>query len=69
MSTTLAPIDPAKMYPLPVFQETVGQGRAALATARQNGLIIRQIGNRKYVLGADWIDYVVSHGQVEEPAQ
>lgn len=61
----LAPIEPGTMYPLPVFKATQGLGQSALTTAKRNGLLIRKIGNRKYVLGADWIEYVKTHGSTE----
>jgi len=62
---TLAPIEPDKAYPLETFQDATGLGRAALATARHNGLIARKVGNRKFILGGDFIDYLKTYGKVE----
>ncbi len=58
----LAPIQPEVLYPLPILQDVSGQGRAALAQARKKGLIVRKIGNRKYILGSDFIAHLKAHG-------
>lgn len=65
LHATLAPIEAEVCYPLPVFMNITGQGRAAISTARKKGLTVRKIGNRKYVIGRDWLDYVATHGQTE----
>ena len=62
---TLAPIQPDVLYPLATFQDTSGLGRASLKTARDNGLIVRKTGNRKYVLGSDFIDFLKKHGKAD----
>ncbi len=59
----LEPIDPQKLYPLPVFQRAAGQGRAALRKARDSGLKVHYAGGRGWVLGQDWIDHVVRTGK------
>ena len=64
-TATLAPIQPDVLYPLETFKDASGLGRAALATARQSGLIARKVGNRKFVLGSDFIAYLMTHGKVE----
>ena len=61
----LAPIQPEWLYPLPILQDVAGQGRAALAEARKNGLETRKIGNRKYILGSDFIEHVKKHGSTD----
>jgi len=66
MQHTLAPIEAGVCYPLPIFMAVVGQGRNALAQARRDGLPVRKRGNRKYVLGADWIEFLKQHGTVEQ---
>lgn len=65
--SALAPIEPDVCYPLRIFEEMTGQGRAALATARRKGLPVRKIGNRKYVVGRDWLDHVMQHGETDNP--
>lgn len=67
-NATLAPIESDVCYPLPVFMDITGQGRVALKTARENGLPVRKIGNRKFILGRDWLEYVESHGTTDEDA-
>ena len=61
----LAPIEPEVLYPLAIFQDATGLGRASLKTARDNGLIVRKIGNRKFVLGSDFIQHAKAHGKTE----
>ena len=59
----LAPIDADRLYPLELFQQIAGLGRAAMRNARKSGLNIRYVSGRGWVLGRDWIDYVVEHGK------
>jgi len=61
----LEAIDPARCYPLSVFKVVAGMGRVAISTARRNGLQIRRVGNRRFVLGKDFIAYVAKHGTPE----
>lgn len=46
------------IYTLHELQQRMGLGQAALRTARRNGLPIKRIGRRGYVLGRDLIEYV-----------
>ena len=39
------------LYALPTFMLKSGLGQAAMRTARRNGLRVRRIGRRAYVLG------------------
>ena len=50
-------------YPLQTFKECTGQGTAALRRARQQGLVIRRVGLRSFILGQDWLDFVAKHGK------
>ena len=59
----LKPIDPAKMYPLEHFQVISGMGRAAMRSARDAGLTMHYVGGRAWILGSDWIEYVVANGR------
>ena len=43
-------------------QQVTGLGKAALRTARGAGLSVRYVGGRGWILGRDWIDYVIEHG-------
>lgn len=61
-STALAPIEPSVLYPLADFQARTGLGRAALAEARKKGFSSRKLGNRKFILGQDFIDFLTVHG-------
>ncbi len=53
------------VYPLPVFEQMTGLGKAALRSARRAGLMVRYVSGRGWVLGRDWIDFVVEQGQTE----
>ena len=56
----LGPIEPATLYPLAEFQRRTGWGRHAIRKARGDGLTVHRAGNRAYVLGRDFIDYVTA---------
>ena len=62
----LAPIDPRLLYPLPYFKNVTGMSDSAMRSARHNGLKIKYAGQRGFVLGKDWIDYVTEHGRDEK---
>ena len=47
-----------RLYTLQEIENRLGLGRAAMRTARRQGLRVRRIGRRGYVLGRDMIDYV-----------
>ena len=53
-------IKKGEMYPLQDFMRRVGLGRHAMRTARNSGLKVRRTGNRGYVLGDDWFEYLDS---------
>jgi len=46
-------------YTLDEFKRRVGFQSAALRRARRAGLRLLREGKRKYVLGRDWIDYLL----------
>lgn len=46
------------MYTLDELNERLGLGKAALRKARREGLTVRRIGRRSYVLGEDLISWV-----------
>lgn len=45
-------------YPLPVFKRISGLRDAAMRAARRNGLPIRKVGTRSYILGDDWLRFL-----------
>lgn len=47
-----------EVYPLADFMRRAGLGRHAMRTARSKGLRVRRTGNRGYVVGDDWLDYL-----------
>jgi len=52
-------IDANSLYTLDEVHQRLGLGKTALRTARRQGLIVKRIGRRGYVRGADllaWFD-------------
>ena len=47
-----------ELYTFPEFKKRTGLGQAAIREAKKRGLVVRQIGRNKYVLGADIIEFV-----------
>ncbi len=70
MSATTLPgaIRADECYPLDVFARVSGLGRHALRRARRDGLVVRRVGLRSYVLGADWMTYLERRARVVDPA-
>ncbi len=62
MASTKAPdlgsISADESYPLPVFQRIAGLSAWAMRQARRDGLKVRTVGRRKYVMGRDWHDHL-----------
>lgn len=56
----LAPICSDQSFPLATFKRMTGLNDWALKTARRKGLKVRTVGNRRYVLGADWHAYLAA---------
>jgi hypothetical protein len=53
-------IDPQTLYALEEFKQVSGMGDWALRQARRAGLKMLKIGNRKYVKGQAFIDFLES---------
>ncbi|QDT14607.1 hypothetical protein [Alienimonas californiensis] len=49
------------LYPLAEFRARTGLGEYAMRTARKSGLKVRYVGNRGFVLGADFICFLTQH--------
>jgi hypothetical protein len=45
------------IYTLDEINARLGLGKSALRTARREGLVVKRIGRRGYVLGSDVIDW------------
>ena len=60
LGEALGEIHDAESYPLPIFQQRTGQGRKGIAQARRQGLRVRKVGRRAYVLGRDWHQYLAN---------
>ena len=45
-------------YTLEAIRKELGLGQAAMRSARRNGLKVRRLGRRAFVLGADMISYL-----------
>lgn len=57
-AASLAPIRSDHSYSLGDFQRRTGLGRNGLRSARNKGLLIRKCGRNRYVLGADWHEFL-----------
>lgn len=64
VATTPIRVDHA--YSLEDFMRRTGLGRNGLRTAKRKGLSIRQCGRNRYVLGADWHEFLRQHPVVDE---
>jgi hypothetical protein len=60
----LTPIVADAAYPIELFGRATGLGNWALRQARRTGLRIRVVGRRRYVIGADWIEFL-SHAPTD----
>jgi len=58
-------VDPERLYTLEVFKQIMGVGKVAMQQARRRGLEVRYVGNKAYVLGADYIQFVTEVGTTE----
>jgi hypothetical protein len=47
-------------YPYEEFQKLTGQGRTAMRSFRMQGLRVIRAGNRRYILGRDWLAFLES---------
>jgi hypothetical protein len=56
-------VRPEEMLSLDAIKRRLGWGNHALREARHNGLKVRYVGVRGYLLGKDVIEYVVQHGR------
>jgi len=66
LSQSNAAIDPTKVYTLDEFKRISGMGNAAMRSARQHSkhpLKVRKVGNRSFVYGQDFIDFVLATGE------
>ena len=57
-AATLGPIANDQVYPLETFKRLAGLSHWAMRQARRNGLKVRTAGNRRYVRGIDWSEYL-----------
>lgn len=58
MSHAAGQIEPQTLYALEEFKKVSGMKSWALRQARKSGLKMLKIGNRKYVKGQSFIDFI-----------
>ena len=51
-------------YSLDQVKSRLGLGTAAIRTARRNGLTVRRVGRKSFILGADLLAYIRDHANV-----
>ena len=56
----LGAISDNETYPVSVFMRLSGLSKWAMRSARRNGLIVRTVGKRKFVRGADWSAFLAT---------
>jgi len=47
-------------YTLASFEKLSGLGKAGIRSARRAGLPIRYVGNRPFILGSDWLNWLAT---------
>lgn len=60
--STTGVINPDELYTLKAFAQRLGIREATVRSARRAGLRVYYVHKRAYILGRDWIEYVVSSG-------
>ena len=60
MTSERGPILNGGIYPLPVFRALTGLGEEAMREARRRGLVVRQVGSRRFVTGQDFWAFLTS---------
>lgn len=55
-------IDPAQLYTITAFKRRLGIRDATLRAARRAGLRVNYVHKQAYILGEDWISYVLQAG-------
>jgi hypothetical protein len=58
---------PGAIYNLEAFSAVTGMKKTALRTCRERGLKVHYVGNRGYIVGSDFADYLKEHGKESEP--
>lgn len=53
-------IDPASLYTITAFKRLLGIRDSTLRAARRAGLQVHYKHKQAYILGAEWISYVIS---------
>ena len=64
--TSLGVIRSEDIYPLTVFYKLSGLGAHAVRQARRNGLRVREVGNRSYILGNDFYQFLGGQPQEDD---
>ena len=63
-SATLEPIEVDTICPLQVIKDRLGLGAAAFRTTQRKGLLVRRLGRRSFVLGADVRRILEEHAKI-----
>lgn len=63
-ATSPGEISPDTLYTLEEISRRTGLGRHSLRAARRQGLAVRYVHNRGYVIGRDVIQYLLDAGTV-----
>ena len=66
-STSQTPglIEPETLYELNEAMARTGWGKTSFRSARRQGLPVKYLGRKAYVLGSDLIDFIQNNGRNE----
>ncbi len=62
ISNAFGVIEPQQLYTYDAITNRLGITRKTIRAAIRNGLKVSRVHKRAYILGQDWIDYVISNG-------
>ncbi|GAB5442076.1 MAG: hypothetical protein Fues2KO_24250 [Fuerstiella sp.] len=65
VATPVGPIRDDESYPIQEFQRRSGLGKQALRQARRKGLTSVRVGNRVFIRGRDFNEFLRQHGVVK----
>ena len=62
ISDAFGVIEPQQLYTYDAITNRLGITRKTIRAAIRKGLKVSRVHKRAYILGQDWIDYVISNG-------
>jgi predicted transcriptional regulator len=66
ISNAFGVIEPQHLYTYDAITRRLGISRKTIRAAIRNGLKVSRAHRRAFILGQDWIDYIVGQGQTSD---